>query len=77
MKDWRAKQRALRRFEHDAPADTAENIAQLAAALERNKTRRRRDDDPPAAAPAPVEPRPRGGGLTGGAAAVMTFEQDE
>jgi hypothetical protein len=56
------------------PPDIDKRIASLFAKVERNKTRRRRDDDPPAALPAPIEPRPRGGGFTGGAAAALVFE---
>jgi hypothetical protein len=51
-------------------------MAHFRARIERNKTRRRRDGDPPAAMPATVDPRPRGGGFSGGAAAVMTFEDE-
>ena len=45
--------------------------------VERNKTRRFRDGDPPAALPMPVEPRPKGGGSSGGAAVAMTFKKNE
>ena len=42
--------------------------------VERNKTRRR-GGDPPAALPVPVEPRGPKGGLRGGAAAALVFEE--
>ena len=59
------------------PADVERTVTHFRAIVERNKTRRRRDGEPPAAVPMPVEPRPRGGGLSGGAAVAMVFEREE
>jgi hypothetical protein len=49
-------------------------MAWFKARVERNKTRRRRDGDPPAALPVPAI-SPKGGGLSGGAAAAMEFDE--
>jgi hypothetical protein len=59
------------------PTDVERTIAHFQARVERNKTRRFRDGDPPAALPMPVEPRPKGGGFSGGASVAMTFTTDE
>lgn len=75
--DKSSKRGSLHRLWQDAPSESERDrlVRHFMAAVERNKTRRRRDGDPPAALPAPVEPRPRGGGFSGGAAAALTFEE--
>jgi hypothetical protein len=57
-----------------SPVEIAKTVAHFKDRVERNKTRRRWDGEPPAPAPAPVEPRPKGGGFSGGAAAMLVFE---
>jgi hypothetical protein len=58
-----------------SPEQLERRRVQLAAFVERNKSRRRRGEDPPAAVAAPLEPRPKGPSFSGGAAAALTFDE--